>query len=161
MINFGNLSNSYAKHNTNYKTLERVMLAPHYPPKEHKLDNKVCTDKQIYTICQRGSSSAPSKTDSFNRRKLTVTVMNAFGKHLNMGGRVGQEGGSRAPIPKALEGANKEKTHAVQVFLRTRQEAAQCGINQGDPKRWVDRYGETTTKGSMGPCPAETSRTPS
>ena len=89
MINFGNLTNSYAKYNTNHETLERVMLAPHYPPEEHKLDNEGCTDKQIYTICQRGSSSAPSKTDSFNRRELTFRVMNAFGKHLNLGGRVG------------------------------------------------------------------------
>ena len=78
MINFGNLTNIYAKHTTNHETLERVMLAPHYSPKEHKLDNKGCTDKKIYTICQRGSSSAPSKTDSFNRRELTVRVLNAL-----------------------------------------------------------------------------------
>ena len=50
--------------------------------------------------------------------------MIGVGKYPDMGGRVGQQGGSRAPIPKALEGANKDKTHAAQGHARV-------GIPQG------------------------------
>ena len=53
-----------------------------------------------------------------NRRELIARVMIGVGKYPDMGGRVGQQGGSRAPIPKALEGADKDKTHAAQGHAR-------------------------------------------
>ena len=94
MANIFDLASSYAKQETNPETLTRAKLAPHHTPEEHKLDDDEFTNKQICTICQLGASSAPSKMESLNRRELLARVMNAGGKHPDLGGRVVQQGGS-------------------------------------------------------------------
>ena len=47
-----NLTNSYAKQETNPEMIKMAKLAPHHTPKEHELDGEEFTDKQICTICQ-------------------------------------------------------------------------------------------------------------
>ena len=72
-------------------------------------------------------------------------------------------GPEKGPLKRGLRDTNflqNLENNWFQDHKPARQEAVQCGINQGEPKRVV-RYRETMTKGSMGPCSAETSRTPS
>ena len=103
---------------------EPAKLAPRHISEEHELDDKDFTDKQIYTICQLGAFSALSDTESLNRRELIARVMNALCKPPNLGGHVVQQGSSRAPIPLALEGAEKDRIRAAQGHARV-------GIPQG------------------------------
>ena len=54
----------------------------------------------------------------------------------------------KGPVNRGLEDTNflqNLENNWFQDHETDRQEAAQCGINQGDPKRRVVRYGETTT----------------
>ena len=97
MANIVDLASSYAKQEPNRETLERAKLAPHHTPEEHKLDDDEFTNKQICTICQLGASSAPSKMESLNRRELLARVMNAGGKHPDLGGPCSAAGQQQGP----------------------------------------------------------------
>ena len=113
MANLVDLARSYAKQETNPDTLERAKLAQPHTPKEPELDYEEFTDKQTGTICQLGGSPALSERESLKKRELRPRGMNAGCEHPDLGGRVVQQGGSRAPISMVLEGADKDRTHAA------------------------------------------------
>ena len=97
--------------------LELAKFAQHHIPEEHELDDEDFTDRPICTVCQLGASSALvalSETESLNMRERIARVMYAFCKHPELLGHVGQQGSSRAPIPMALEGTDKDMIHAAQ-----------------------------------------------
>ena len=111
------ITNSYDKQEINPEMLELAKFAKHYIPEEHELDDEDFADKRICTIANLGVTSALAKTESLNMRELIGRVMNAICKHAELRGLVVQHGGSKAPIPLALEGTDKGRVVAAQVSM--------------------------------------------
>ena len=120
MATLVNVTNSYDKQEINPEMLELAKFAKHHIPEEHELDDEDFADKRICTIANLGVTSALvalAKTESLNMRELIGRVMNAICKHAELRGLVVQQGGSKALIPLALEGTDKGRVVAAQVFL--------------------------------------------
>ena len=119
MATLVNVTNSYDKQEINPEMLELAKFAKHHIPEEHELDDEDFADKRICTIANLGVTSALvalAKTESLNMRELIGRVMNAICKHAELRGLVVQQGGSKALIPLALEGTDKGRVVAAQVF---------------------------------------------
>ena len=120
MATLVNVTNSYDKQEINPEMLELAKFAKHHIPEEHELDDEDFADKRICTIASLGVTSALvalAKTESLNMRELIGRVMNAICKHAELRGLVVQQGGSKALIPLALEGTDKGRVVAAQVFM--------------------------------------------
>ena len=120
MATLVNVTNSYDKQEINPEMLELAKFAKHHIPEEHELDDEDFADKRICTIANLGVTTALvalAKTESLNMRELIGRVMNAICKHAELRGLVVQQGGSKALIPLALEGTDKGRVVAAQVFM--------------------------------------------
>ena len=120
MATLVNVTNSYDKQEINPEMLELAKFAKHHIPEEHELDDEDFADKRICTIANLGVTTALvalAKTESLNMRELIGRVMNAICKHTELRGLVVQQGGSKALIPLALEGTDKGRVVAAQVFF--------------------------------------------